>query len=125
MPTTEAIIHIIIAIIIDFIQPILYNHLMDNSQAMPPTIAASTPLPNRKYAIVYINDPIIAVTKATLIPSFSLNSFVVINIMIVDITNPITKLIAVHAETSAIGDVLVTHIDIIVNIKMLRNICTF
>jgi hypothetical protein len=45
--------------------------------------------------------------------------------MIVDITNPITKLIAVHAETSAIGDVLVTHIDIIVNIKMLRNICTF
>jgi hypothetical protein len=101
MPTAEAIIHIITAIIIDFIQPILYNHLKDNSQATPPTIAANTPLPNRKYAIVYIIDPITAVTKATLIPSFSRNSFVIINIMTVDITNPITKLIAAHAETSA------------------------
>jgi hypothetical protein len=50
---------------------------------------------------VYIIDPITAVTKATLIPSFSRNSFVIINIMTVDITNPITKLIAAQAETSA------------------------
>ena len=91
MPTIEAIIHIITAIIIDFIQPISYNHLKDNSQAIPPTSVANMPLPNRKYAIVYIIDPITAVRKATLIPSFSLNSFVIVNIMIVEITNPITK----------------------------------
>ena len=52
IPTIEDIIHIITAIIIDFIQPILYNHLNDNSQAIPPATAANKPFPNRKYAIV-------------------------------------------------------------------------
>ena len=47
IPTIEVIIQIITPITMAFSQPILYIHRKDNNQAIPPTIPANKPLPNR------------------------------------------------------------------------------
>jgi len=46
-PTMEVIIQIITPITMAFSQPILYIHRKDNNHAIPPTIPANNPFPNR------------------------------------------------------------------------------
>jgi hypothetical protein len=51
IPIIDVNTHMITATTIDLSQPILYNHFKDNNHAIPPTIAARRPLPNKKYVM--------------------------------------------------------------------------